>query len=231
MPPPARAPRALLVDAARNAAIGTVMTRQRLDDFQLNTLADALEQTPGIQVGRRGNLTEFRARGSLVNLKVDGARQMSDGWGVTTYSLYSQDDMAELDRIEVLKGSSGANCRARSTSPRRGRYGTAPIQAYNAAGRVTPLMPRLDRSTSPRRGPATRWKRSTSSPAWSTASATAARGPRGPAAHRHQEARAYRAAQPPRHGQPTRLGRWCRLGDAVRRHRRPRKAGVHRHAS
>lgn len=85
----------------------TVMTRQRLDDFQLNTLADALEQTPGIQVSRRGNLTEFRARGSLVNLKVDGARQMSDGWGVTTYSLYAQDDMAELDRIEVLKGSSG----------------------------------------------------------------------------------------------------------------------------
>jgi transposase-like protein len=28
-----------------------------------------------------------------------------------------------------------------------------------------------------------------------------------------------------------RLGRWCGLGDAVRGHRRPRKAGVHRHAS
>jgi outer membrane receptor for ferric coprogen and ferric-rhodotorulic acid len=101
------------------------MTRQRLDDFQLNTLADALEQTPGIQVGRRGNLTEFRARGSLVNLKVDGARQMSDGWGVTTYSLYSQDDMAELDRIEVLKGSSGANCVA-APAPRRSRRTTPP---------------------------------------------------------------------------------------------------------
>lgn len=101
------------------------MTRQRLDDFQLNTLADALEQTPGIQVSRRGNLTEFRARGSLVNLKVDGARQMSDGWGVTTYSLYSQDDMAELDRIEVLKGSSGANCAA-APATRRSRRTTPP---------------------------------------------------------------------------------------------------------
>ncbi len=85
----------------------TVMTRQRMDDFQLNNLADVLDQTPGIQVSRRGNFTEFRARGALVNLKMDGARQMSDGWGVTAYSLSALDDMAELDRIEVIKGSSG----------------------------------------------------------------------------------------------------------------------------
>jgi outer membrane receptor for ferric coprogen and ferric-rhodotorulic acid len=85
----------------------TVMTRQRMDDFQLNTVSDVLDQTPGVHVSRRGNFTEFRARGSLVNLKIDGARQMTDGWGVTSYSMNSLDDMAAIDRIEVLKGSSG----------------------------------------------------------------------------------------------------------------------------
>lgn len=85
----------------------TVMTRQRMDDFKLKTLTDVMEQTPGIGVYRQGSAVDFQARGSSVNLQTDGMRQLTSGWYYFTSTLYSLDDMAEIDRIEVLKGSSG----------------------------------------------------------------------------------------------------------------------------
>ena len=85
----------------------TVMTRQRMDDFHLETLADAMVQTPGVTVSRQSDMTTFHVRGSTANLKVDGNRLLSTGWGWNTHILYTLDDMAEIDRIEVLKGSSG----------------------------------------------------------------------------------------------------------------------------
>ena len=85
----------------------TVMTRQRMDDFHLETLADVLVQTPGVAVSRQSDMTTFNVRGSSVNLKVDGNRLLASGWGWNTHILYALDDLAEIDRVEVLKGSSG----------------------------------------------------------------------------------------------------------------------------
>lgn len=85
----------------------SVMTRQRMDDFKLETLTDVMEQTPGIGVYRQNNATDFQARGTSVNLQTDGMAQVTSGWYYLTSTLYSLDDMAEIDRIEVLKGSSG----------------------------------------------------------------------------------------------------------------------------
>ena len=85
----------------------SVMTRQRMDDFQLETLTEVLEQTPGIGVYRQNNATDFQARGSTVNLQVDGMAQLTNGWYFVTSTMYALDDMAEMDRVEVLKGSSG----------------------------------------------------------------------------------------------------------------------------
>ncbi|WP_406623698.1 TonB-dependent siderophore receptor [Acidovorax sp. SDU_ACID1] len=85
----------------------SVMTRQRMDDFKLETLTDVLEQTPGIGVYRQNNATDFQARGASVNLQTDGMAQVSSGWYYLTSTMYALDDMAEMDRIEVLKGSSG----------------------------------------------------------------------------------------------------------------------------
>lgn len=85
----------------------TVMTRQRMDDFKLETLADVIEQTPGVTVHRQGNAIDFQSRGSSVNLLTDGVRQFADGWYFFSSTLYSLDDMADIDRIEVLKGASG----------------------------------------------------------------------------------------------------------------------------
>ena len=85
----------------------SVMTRQRMDDFKLETLSDVLDQTPGLTVSRQSDMTTFNVRGSSVNLKVDGNRLLASGWGWNSHILYTLDDMAEIDRVEVLKGSSG----------------------------------------------------------------------------------------------------------------------------
>ncbi|WP_341644820.1 TonB-dependent siderophore receptor [Thauera sp. SDU_THAU2] len=85
----------------------TVMTRQRMDDFKLETLTDVLEQTPGVMVSHQNEMTTFNVRGSAVNLQTDGNRRFSNGWGWNSHIVHSLDDLAEIDRIEVLKGSSG----------------------------------------------------------------------------------------------------------------------------
>ncbi len=85
----------------------SVMTRQRLDDFKLETLTDVMEQTPGVTIDRQGDGNNIMVRGNAVNLQVDGLRQMASGWYANTQMLYTMDDMVEMDRIEVLKGSSG----------------------------------------------------------------------------------------------------------------------------
>ena len=85
----------------------SVFTRQRMDDFKLQTLTDVLEQTPGLTVTRQNQMVTFNVRGSTANLQVDGARQLSSGWGFNTHTLYTMDDLADIDRVEVLKGSSG----------------------------------------------------------------------------------------------------------------------------
>jgi outer membrane receptor for ferric coprogen and ferric-rhodotorulic acid len=85
----------------------TVMTRERMDDFKLENLTDVLEQTPGVTVDRQGDGNNFSIRGEAVNLQVDGMRQMASGWYGNNQMLYTMDDMVEIDRIEVLKGSSG----------------------------------------------------------------------------------------------------------------------------
>lgn len=85
----------------------SVMTRERLDDFNLYKLSDVLEQTPGVSVDQQGDAFNFAIRGSAVNMQTDGMRQKASGWLINTQTQYSMDDMAEIDRIEVLKGSSG----------------------------------------------------------------------------------------------------------------------------
>lgn len=85
----------------------TVMTRQRMDDFKLETLTDVMEQTPGITVVRQGSHVGFQARGASVNLQTDGSRQRSSGYSYFTSTSFSLDNLIDIDRIEVLKGSNG----------------------------------------------------------------------------------------------------------------------------
>jgi outer membrane receptor for ferric coprogen and ferric-rhodotorulic acid len=85
----------------------TVVSRQRMEDFNLTTLTDVLEQTPGVTIDRQGDANNFMIRGEPVNMRIDGMRRMTGGWATDSHKLTSLDDLVEMDRIEVLKGSSG----------------------------------------------------------------------------------------------------------------------------
>ncbi|ENO86636.1 TonB-dependent siderophore receptor [Thauera linaloolentis] len=85
----------------------TVMTRQRMDDFRLETLTDVMEQTPGITVVRQGSHIGYQARGTNVNLQTEGNQQLTSGYSYFTSTHFTLDSMVDVDRIEVLKGSNG----------------------------------------------------------------------------------------------------------------------------
>lgn len=86
----------------------SIVTRQQMDDQGLSTIADVLEQTPGIVVSRENSEGyNFFSRGFAVeNFQYDGIPSLStDGGNVRdNYSIAS---MAMYDRIEILKGATG----------------------------------------------------------------------------------------------------------------------------
>lgn len=88
----------------------TVVTRQKMDDFQLETLKDVLNQTPGVSVSTQGDSVRFWARGGEINnYLIDGSRsgQAVASTGVPVGTNLVGDDLAEMDHVEVLKGSAG----------------------------------------------------------------------------------------------------------------------------
>lgn len=77
----------------------SVVTRQRIEDQNLTTLEDALQQVTGVTVTPNGTDTsQYRSRGYTLNSSIDG---------VPVYSGLSgseQFDLAIYDRVEVLRG-------------------------------------------------------------------------------------------------------------------------------
>lgn len=84
----------------------TVVTRQRMDDFNLNSLEDVLSQTTGLSLETLGAGNKlFVARGfEIRNMQVDG---VSKGFWGGTSAMGIQPDMAMYDRVEVLRGAAG----------------------------------------------------------------------------------------------------------------------------
>jgi len=83
----------------------SVLTRQRIDDQNLQSLDQALEQVTGVTVNAApsGMVYDFYARGFPVqNVAFDGV-QMFTGWG----GFDNQPDTATVDRLEVLRGADG----------------------------------------------------------------------------------------------------------------------------
>ena len=83
----------------------SVVTRQRIEDQNLTTVADAMRQTTGMTVVDFGTGTAgVSARGfSLDAMQIDGiAVQTGQGmWGTSSF------DLALYDRLEVLRGPAG----------------------------------------------------------------------------------------------------------------------------
>jgi outer membrane receptor for ferric coprogen and ferric-rhodotorulic acid len=84
----------------------TVLTRQALDDFGLDTLNDALEIMPAVSVERgETDRTYYTSRGfSITNFQVDGIAIPT----AFDYPLIQGDiDTAVYDRLETLRGANG----------------------------------------------------------------------------------------------------------------------------
>ncbi|MFJ4345347.1 TonB-dependent siderophore receptor [Pseudomonas sp. NPDC089401] len=84
----------------------TVITRQRIDDQQLNSLNDVVKTTPGLTVQMLGaDRQRYYARGTLIdNLMYDGVPTTTGGGGSDAVDAA---DMAMFDRVEVVRGSTG----------------------------------------------------------------------------------------------------------------------------
>ncbi len=85
----------------------TVITRQQMDDRGVQSVGDALRNTPGISTQKYdSDRTEFSARGfAITNFQYDGVNIPYDG--VYGENPNNGDDAASIDRVEVIKGATG----------------------------------------------------------------------------------------------------------------------------
>ncbi|MBF8781579.1 TonB-dependent siderophore receptor [Pseudomonas fulva] len=85
----------------------TVMTRQRLDDQDIDDINDVVQNTPGLTLRRTGpNRSSYYARGfALDNIMYDGLPTSLDSSQVSQDLLSA--DMAMYDRVEVVRGATG----------------------------------------------------------------------------------------------------------------------------
>jgi outer membrane receptor for ferric coprogen and ferric-rhodotorulic acid len=86
----------------------SVITRQRMDDQGLATLADVVDNTPGLVMNTAGNrgsdTSPIYARGFQVeNYQVDGVNQVYSNYK----GIFQTADMAPYDRVEVIRGANG----------------------------------------------------------------------------------------------------------------------------
>lgn len=86
----------------------SVITRQQMDDQNLQNISEVLQQTPGIKVNQENSEGyTFYARGFEVqNFQVDGVPSLSSDGG-TLRDNYSIGNSLIYDRVEVLKGATG----------------------------------------------------------------------------------------------------------------------------
>ncbi|MGP5142630.1 TonB-dependent siderophore receptor, partial [Vreelandella alkaliphila] len=84
----------------------SVLTRERLNDQNLTSLKEAMEQTTGISVMSYGsNQYQLRSRGyDIDSLMLDGSRVEAPYGSLANTGLY---DTALYDRVEVMRGPTG----------------------------------------------------------------------------------------------------------------------------
>ncbi|MFK7607082.1 TonB-dependent siderophore receptor, partial [Pseudomonas sp. 2024-64] len=84
----------------------SVVTRQAMDDFGLNSIDDVMRHTPGITVATYdSDRTSYYSRGfAIKNFQYDGIPILQDAQYSAGHTLT---DTAIYDRVEVLKGATG----------------------------------------------------------------------------------------------------------------------------
>ncbi|VVO27105.1 TonB-dependent siderophore receptor [Pseudomonas fluorescens] len=84
----------------------SVVTRQQMDDFGLNSIDDVIRHTPGLSVSTLDSeRTTYYSRGfAISNYQYDGVPFLSNSAYASGNNL---SDMAIYDRVEVIKGAAG----------------------------------------------------------------------------------------------------------------------------
>ncbi|KQQ46064.1 hypothetical protein ASF69_07655 [Rhizobium sp. Leaf311] len=85
----------------------SVVTRQKMDDKNYQSLDEAMQDTPGITTfqNNTGDRWRYYSRGNVVNaINYDGVRNST---GTFTQDVTTSDDMAMYDRVEVVRGATG----------------------------------------------------------------------------------------------------------------------------
>lgn len=84
----------------------SVITRQQIDDFKLNSVNDLLDSATGIYVSRaETDRTAYYARGAEVtNFQIDG---FGTPFAINSTLLTGNLDTALYDRVEILRGANG----------------------------------------------------------------------------------------------------------------------------
>lgn len=82
----------------------SVVTRAKIEDFQLNSVNDVLDTVPGVTVERvETDRTYYSARGfDITNFQVDGV-----GMPFIYGNQYGDIDISPYDRVEVIRGANG----------------------------------------------------------------------------------------------------------------------------
>ncbi|WP_322044250.1 TonB-dependent siderophore receptor [Paraburkholderia sp. J67] len=112
----------------------SVLTRQEMDDFQLNSINDALRHVTGVTVEPYDSYaTDFMSRGfHITNLQFDGV-----GIPLEYTSQYGDIDMALYDRVEVLRGADGLNAETGNPSATVNFIRKRPTYQFQASGDVS----------------------------------------------------------------------------------------------
>jgi outer membrane receptor for ferric coprogen and ferric-rhodotorulic acid len=85
----------------------SVVTRQKIEDKNYQTLDEALQDTPGITTSQSntGDRWTYYARGQAISgILYDGLKNSA---GSFTRDLTASDDMAIYDRVEIVRGATG----------------------------------------------------------------------------------------------------------------------------
>lgn len=84
----------------------SVVTRQEMQDWNLNGIGDVLSHTTGVTVDRfETDRTNYTARGfDITNFQFDGV-----GMPLVYGTMYGDLDMAMFDRVEIVRGADGLN--------------------------------------------------------------------------------------------------------------------------
>ncbi|MCU1785287.1 TonB-dependent siderophore receptor [Pseudomonas sp. 13B_2.1_Bac1] len=93
----------------------SVISRQRIEDQQMNSLGDVMRWAPGVTTLQRGSdsqlMPHFFSRGfEIRNFQIDGGAPINYGSGNDyTSSLTPTFDMSHYDNVAVLRGADGIN--------------------------------------------------------------------------------------------------------------------------